>query len=221
MWTGGAIPYYALEKNKAVVVCYMTCANGLRRSEMLNALWLAGVRQYPVIGKFRDRTAPGMKGSLEMWGGEAKVEGFITGLYRRLKPEVVVTHDLNGEYGHYAHIITAQAAVKALASAADPGSFPDTAQQYGTWQVRKLYLHLLKDKPIVMEWDQPIHTKGGKTAMQVGLEAFKAYRSQQRHYALIPDGPYSPKRFGLYHSTVGEDIYKNDFFENIPQEEVK
>lgn len=217
LWTGGAIPYYALERDKKVTVCYMTCANGLRRSEMLNALWIAGVRNYPEIGAFRDRTAPGMKGSLKMWGGEDKVEGFIAGLFRKLKPEVVVTHDLAGEYGHLAHIITAKMAVKALDSAADGSRFSESRDKYGTWAVPKMYIHLLKDSPITMQWDTPITTREGKTAMEVGDLAFKAYVSQQRNFALQPDGPHSPKYFGLYRSLVGPDIEKNDFFESITE----
>lgn len=215
LWTGGAIPYYSLEQNKVVSVVYMTCANGLRRSEMLNALWLSGVRHYPVIGTFRDRTAPGLSGSLQIWGGEKKVESFIAVQYRRFKPEVVVTHDQKGEYGHLAHIITSRAAVSALTSANDSRKFPESAASFGTWDVPKMYIHLLKDQAITLEWDQPISSKGGISAMEVGILAFQEYRSQQRNYSLTPDGPHSPKRFGLYRSLVGEDVLKNDFFENI------
>ena len=38
---------------------------------------------------------------------------------------------------------------------------------------------------------------------------------QQPYFQMHPDGTYSCKRFGLFRSTVGPDVQKDDFFENI------
>ena len=51
-----------------------------------------------------------MKASYQKWGGKEKVEEYVVSLYRKLRPQVVLSHDLRGEYGHPAHIMTARAA---------------------------------------------------------------------------------------------------------------
>lgn len=209
---GGAIPYYALERNKRVVVAYMTCPNWLRHSEMLNALWTAGIRNYPYIGTFIDKRVKGINRRVQLWGGWHKVQEHITMLYRKLQPSVVLTHDLKGEYGHPAHIITARGATKALVLAADKQKYADTAKKYGTWDVPKMYVHLLEENPIVMEdWQQTIIARGNASAMQVSMGAFAAYHSQQARYKVQIDGPYSPIRFGLFRSLIGMDVEGNDF----------
>ena len=55
LFTGGAIPTYAVEKGKQVAVAYLTPSNTTRRSEALNGLWAMGVRNYPIFGEFSDR----------------------------------------------------------------------------------------------------------------------------------------------------------------------
>lgn len=215
LWMGGAIPYYALERGKRVAVAYMTCASHLRRSELLNGLWTAGVCNYPFIGRFRDASKNGVKGVQAAWGGEDKAAAHVTRLIRQLQPQVVLTHDLRGEYGHPAHIVTARAVLKALEASADARQFPDSAAQHGVWDVPKAYLHLYGENPIVMPWQQPIAARGGKTALQVCADAFEQHRSADPIYKVVDYGRYSPTRFGLYRSLVGPDVQGDDFFEHL------
>lgn len=215
LWMGGAIPYYALERQKRVAVAYMTCANALRRSELLNGLWAAGIQHYPFIGSFQDRTMSSLKKSFDLWGGEEHVISYVTALYRQLKPQVLLTHDLKGEYGHRAHVVTARAAAAALFAAPDPTMYPDSAQQHGVWDVPKAYLHLYHENSITIDWQQPIAMRGGVTALEVAKEAFAQHRSANPKYQVKATGPYSPTRFGLYRSLVGDDLRQDDFFENL------
>jgi len=212
---GGAIPYYAQERGKDVAVAYMTCANPMRRSEMLNGLWTAGIRNYPYIGTFRDKRMPTMRDSWRIWGGEEAVTGHVVDLYRRLKPQVVLSHDLKGEYGHPAHILTARAAAAALEAAADLARYPQSAAEHGVWDVPKLYLHLYEDNAMEMDWRMPVAALGGRTALAISEEAFEMHRSQQAKFAVAVDGKHSASRFGLYRTLVGSDMEKNDFFEHI------
>lgn len=215
LWMGGTIPYYKVHRGLDVAVVYLTCANSLRRSELLNGLWAAGVRHYPYIANFRDKREAGLKKSYELWGGSAKVEEHIAGLYRKLKPQVVLSHDLFGEYGHPAHIICAKEAVNALTSAGDENIFPDSAMKYGSWDVPKLYLHLYEKNQIVMDWEKPLTVFGGKTALDVTKEAFGMHKSQKARFKVSDKGSYSCSHFGLVQSLVGDDVDKDDFFENI------
>ena len=54
LWFGGALPTYAGERKKKVIVAYMANTAAVRKSELLDGLWLCGVRDYPVMGEFRN-----------------------------------------------------------------------------------------------------------------------------------------------------------------------
>jgi LmbE family N-acetylglucosaminyl deacetylase len=60
----------------------------------------------------------------------------ITHLIRQLKPQVVITFDPKGGYGHPDHIATHQATVEAFHAAGDPSRFPDDLPAH---QPDKLY----------------------------------------------------------------------------------
>ena len=215
LWMGGAIPYYIVERKMDVAVAYMTCASALRRSEMLNGLWTAGMRHYPYIGSFKDKRMPDMKANYRIWGGKEKVEEYVVSLYRKLRPQVVVSHDLRGEYGHPAHIMTARAAKTALDSAADSACFIQSTAQYGAWDVPKLYLHLYEENVIDMDWQRPLASLDGATSLDISRAAFDRHRSQRAKFSVEVKGRHSAARFGLVRSLVGDDVVKDDFFENI------
>ena len=139
----------------------------------------------------------------------------LTERIRRYKPEVIVTHDLNGEYGHNQHKITAAAMQYAIDCAADATQFPESAALYGAWQVKKLYIHLYDQNPIQMDWDTPIDAFDGKTALEMAKIGYDQHVSQQQFYQMSQHGKYDNSKFGLYSTTVGYDTGKNDMFENI------
>jgi N-acetyl-1-D-myo-inositol-2-amino-2-deoxy-alpha-D-glucopyranoside deacetylase len=65
-----------------------------------------------------------------------EVAGKLVALFRRVKPDVVVTHDAGGGYGHPDHVAVHQAVVKAFSAAGDPARYPDAGSVF---QPRKLY----------------------------------------------------------------------------------
>ncbi|MBR6707853.1 MAG: PIG-L family deacetylase [Clostridia bacterium] len=225
LFLGGTIPYYASERGKKVVVAYMTCGTSYRRSELLDGLWYAGVRNYPVIGNFWDKYSKKLDTAYKAWGKTATYK-FVTGLIRTYRPEVVVTHDVNGEYGHGAHRACADACRACVAYAADGAKWKDLGEG---WQVKKLYLHLYGENAIVMDWDAPMASFGGMTGFEAaeGMYAFHVsqHAAGQKNekgvfevFRVEPrDSACSCYRFGLAFSMVGEDVFKNDFFENIPE----
>ena len=215
LFMGGTIPYYAGEMKKTVQVACMTKSMPYRRLELLDAMWLCGVKNYPDLGSLRDSFTTSRKKMYSIWGEDRSVKLLAT-LYRRYKPDVVVTHDLDGEYGHAAHKITADAAIAALTRAADPGSYEELYEAYGVWDVPKLYLHLYEENVVDMDWRKPLDAFDGKTAFEMAEEAFKCHKSQQKTPYVVEDfGPYDNSLFGLYRSLVGPDEGRNDFFEHI------
>ena len=215
LWFGGALPTYAGERNMQVQVCMAVPTVPKRRLELLDCLWTCGVKHYPVWANFPDKFAGTLEKMYTKWKKNT-VYKTVVGWIRRFKPDVLLSHDVYGEYGHGAHRALADACLHTLSMAADPSRYPESAQEYGTWDVPKTYLHLYKQGVIDMDWQQPLTAFGGKTGFEVACAAFKCHISQQKTDYHVEDwGPYDCSLFGLVRSLVGEDLEKNDFFENI------
>ena len=221
---GGAIPTYATELKRDVVVAYYTRNNPTRSSELLNGLWYMGVRTYPVIGTASDKMSKTMEKAYEYaGGGNAKkgrntVNEWIVELYRHYKPDVVVTHDIDGEYGHSMHMMISDAAYNAIAIAANEDEYTDLTVAYGTWEVKKFYRHLWKENQIQFDWNVPLASMGGATSLELADSAFEIFHKTQEtsgQSVLTTGLEYDNSLFGLVYTTVGEDVEKNDFLENI------
>ena len=217
LFMGGTIPYYAGERNMAVQVAYLAPSTPYRKLELLDGLWLCGVRNYPEIGNFPDHFSTSVRGMYQKDGwSEAQVLDYVTWLYRRFKPDVVLTHDVNGEYGHGAHKVAADIAQKAVVKAADEGYRLRKYQDEPVWSIQKLYLHLYEQGAMRMDWRMPLAAFGGKTAFDMAEAAFQCHVSQlDTEYKVEDFGPYDNAKFGLAYTSVGMDVSQNDFFENI------
>lgn len=216
MFFGGAIPTYAVEQQRKVVVAYMCHSNPTRRSELLNGLWSMGVRAYPVIGNFWDTYTRTLKAAAKKCNQRDALD-YVVALYRKYKPKVVVTHDFDGEYGHGMHMLTAKLAELAFDAAADEQEYPDSLAQYGAWQVKKLYSHLYPVNQITFDWTKPLLSMEGKTGIELATEAYKLHVTQQTtKFSMETTGTqYDNRVFGLVCSTVGEDTRHDDFLENV------
>ncbi|MBE0601976.1 MAG: PIG-L family deacetylase, partial [Firmicutes bacterium] len=216
IFLGGAIPTYAAEQQRKVVVLYMTYSNTTRRSELLNGLWAMGMRQYPVMGEFWDKYSKKEDEVASAWG-KKEANTFVVEAVRKYKPKVIVTHDYNGEYGHGAHKFTATVAERAYLYAGDAEYYANSAEAYGVWQPLKLYSHLYAENQIVLDWFRPLQNMGGKTGLELAAEAYALHVTQQDNkYNVEETGTqYDNRVFGLVHSQVGADVLKNDFLENV------
>lgn len=246
LFFAGLLPMYAGELGVQVQVVYGVqhfeangVANHQRPHELLDGLWTVGVRNYPIMPEFPDLYAESknrevaLNQALKVYSSAGVAyEDFleyITECLRRFKPLVVVTHDLDGEYGHGGHVVYAQVLTEAIHIAADETRFPESYEQYGIWETQKLYLHLYEENPIVMDYDIPLEAFGGKTAFEVTQDGFACHKSQHWtwFYKWIygtADKPikkatdirsYSPCNFGLYYTQVGPDMVGGDFLENV------
>ena len=223
LFLGGALATYAGEQGLSAEVVYMTNywnAAIIREHEKLDGLWVVGVRNYPVVGPFEDLYATSLEGAKTVYNYD-EVVGWTTEMARRFKPQVVITQDFNGEYGHGGHILLANAVAEAVDNANDASFHPESADKYGTWDVPKAYFHLYETNLITLDLRQPLSKFGGQTAVEVASSAYKRHESQQWCWFYVSDDPNDPKAgqincslFGLYRSTVGEDT-GNDMLEHI------
>ena len=212
LWFGGAIPA-CVDAGRSVQVGYLTCADKQRRLELLNGLWICGLRTYPEIGSLRD-----FKGKqetiLESWGRRTATN-IVVRMIRRYRPEVIVTHDLKGEYGHPQHILCAQLLLEAVELAADAGYLPDEA---APWQVKKAYVHLGDTPTTVMNWDLPLASFGGQTGIALARAAMECHISQESTWKVAAAGDrYDSTLYTLAYSVVGEDEAGDDFFEHVAE----
>lgn len=215
LYFGGTLPTYAGEQKKKVQVAYLTAHDTLRTRELLAGLWVVGVVNYPVMSAFPDRYAASYEEAAAIYP-VTEVLAFQVMLLRRFKPDVIIGHDLDGEYGHGMHIMNARLLTEALTLSGDPHRFTDSAELYGTWEVKKCYLHLYEVNKLEMDWLRPLAAFEGKTAWEVAKLAYAEHVSQHVFkFRVRIEGPNDCRQFGLYFTTVGPDINKNDFFENI------
>lgn len=216
---GGTIPYYAKELGLQVQVAYLTTHfdEQPRPHELLNGLWTAGVKNYPLFGVIGDiPLCPiySLEEAAALYDFNEVLEWFVEQI-RIYKPSVIVTHDINGEYGHGAHMLAAKTTQDAVAISADPNSFPDSARKYGVWDVPKTYLHFWGENKITMDWEQPLESFGGITAREAASLAYDQHKSQHKwEYIVGYWKGWDCRQFGLYRTLVGIDE-KADFMDHI------
>lgn len=224
---GGAIPTYVNENKARVQVVYFCDffqTESYRNHELLDGLWTMGIDHYPQLGKFIDNYSESLEEAEEQYDQE-EGRAYLVEAIRRFKPQVIVTHDENGEYGHGCHQLVSKLIREAVEITGDPSQYPESASAYGTWDVPKTYLHLWKENPIELNARVPLSSFGGKTALTVAREAYQKHLSQLWTDFIVDDGyddngavndyQYSNVKFGLFRSTVGNDASGNDMLENI------
>ena len=216
LFLGAVIPIYGAEQGREGAAVYLASRVRQRVDEALRGAWTMGLRAQPVFGGFPDIPNE-YRSQFENTFRSADVVQYLVRQMRRLKPEVVVSQDLNGEYGHWQHVLLANAVLEAAPLAADAAYDPESAEQYGAWEVKKVYLHLYPENRIQLPVTEPLAAFDGRTAVEVAAEAFACHESQlpSRH-AVTNEGIYSLSDFGLAYTTVGADTPGvNDMFEHI------
>lgn len=216
LFFGPILPTYT-EAGYSLQIAYLTnhWQSHVRPHELLNGLWTSGIRAYPVIGEFEDIYSPNLEHAETLYDKE-DVLGYFVELFRRFKPKVVIGHDIGGEYGHGVHMLNADMLMQALEISADEAYYSESAKEYGVWDVPKTYLHLYKEGMLEFEWDTPLEGFDGLTAFEIAQNAFKCHKSQEAYFEVTrKKNVYGCTQFGLYRSLVGEDIFCDDFFENI------
>lgn len=221
LFFAGLLPYYAGAKKANVRVAYFINHFDTynRTHELLDGLWECGVKNYPDISPFPDGYSESFDGALDFLESKGftynDIISFQKSLLEKYKPLIVVLHDFDGEYGHGAHILNTE-------------SFIDAFEDDDAFKPEKVYVHLYKENPLVLDIDTPLAEFDGLTAFQVSQNAFRHHKSQhwtwfyewlygkndtKMHSSQIRS--YHPNKYGLYYSRVGTDTQKNCLLENV------
>ena len=207
---GGLIPYYTLAEARRVQVAYMTNGDRSGIQGSLDALWNAGVVNYPEFVGLDADDPSSLKRAVSGWGGRDALVGAMVELIRKYQPDIIVTHDIEGENGDYQHSATAQALKLAMEAAGDEAQYPKSAQVYGAWHVKKLYTHLGSEKTIALDWTQPCEEMGGKSPLEAARASYGLYDIKGEKNCQGENG-----NFSLALTNVGDDTSGADMFENV------
>jgi N-acetyl-1-D-myo-inositol-2-amino-2-deoxy-alpha-D-glucopyranoside deacetylase len=114
-----------------------------RIDELAAACELLGVQDHRFLGSAGRWRDSGMMGeatndrSNSFWQADMEAAvGELVRVIRETKPQVVVTYDENGGYGHPDHIQAHRVAVAAYEAASDPRRYPEAGEP---WRPSKLY----------------------------------------------------------------------------------
>jgi LmbE family N-acetylglucosaminyl deacetylase len=237
---GGTLPYYSAVLGLPTLLVSVTSGDWyptnltIRENELRCAAWTYGLRHEPVFLRFRDVPSQSMAGNpypnkidgtWDYWAdgvlqgdgsdveaGKLKVINNLAEQIRRYRPEVIISHDPKGEYGHHNHIATTYALTNAFFVAADPSASAPNLEGLPPWQVKKLYLHLYPENRLFHRYTEiPLPELGFRTCRDLADEGLNCHVSQK-----MPDvstvyrtgenyDAYPSEWWGLYASTVGPD----------------
>lgn len=208
---------------KIVQVAYLTnhWADRRRPHETLDSLWMLGVTNYPIFGLWPDRQSPTLEHGYTIFPKD-EVTAYEVGLIRRFKPEVILSHDFKGEYGHGAHMVLSDVLKTAIQLSGDYAAYPQSSVVYGTFTPLKVYIHLYEENPIVLDVYTKIASFDDRSPLQVARDAYALHVSQHIWPLQVIDYTFGDvRKFGLYYTSVGTDTGK-DLFEHVPpKKEIK
>jgi N-acetyl-1-D-myo-inositol-2-amino-2-deoxy-alpha-D-glucopyranoside deacetylase len=134
---------------------------GYRIGELAAAMAALGVTDWRFLGgagRFRDSgmmDTPANEHPRAFWQADlTEAVAHAVAVVREVRPQVVVTYDENGGYGHPDHIQAHRVAMGAVEAAADPGYRPDLGEP---WTVAKVYWNAMP-----------------RSVVQAGIEAMAA-----------------------------------------------
>jgi len=116
----------------------------LRTAEVECAARILGIQEVHFLG-YRDSGMPGSEDNLHpkslQQAPDQEVIGRIVALIRRLRPQVLITFDPHGGYGHPDHVKIHRVTTEAFYAAPDPERFPEQQKEQGLTphQVQRLY----------------------------------------------------------------------------------
>ena len=235
LFFAGLLPYYAQVRDLNVQVVYTTdhIYEPGRYAERENGLWAVGITNELESSGWLDYYSESFdEGMANFSWSDGLTEDAIIEWFRqtiiKYKPKVIVTHDIDGEYGHGQHIVTSNCLKKCIEKYSSEFPF-----------LEKAYLHLWNENTISLDViDQRYAELNGLTPFQITQKfGFPEHESQHQWwfygwlyygntYEQAPTDPngitkasqiqsYSPLKWGMIYGDPALDVHKNDFFEGL------
>ncbi|MFQ5342771.1 MAG: PIG-L family deacetylase, partial [Anaerolineae bacterium] len=239
---GGTLAHYAGEGVRVALVCATRGEVGgiadlslatpetlgeVREAELRCAAQALGISEVIFLG-YRDS---GMAGTPENEDPRAfvnvaaeEVVAQLVGIIRRLRPQVVVTFEPNGGYGHPDHIAAHHHTVAAFHAAGDPARYPDQgpALRPGSvqaWQPVRLFYTAIP-RSFFLEMRDRLDAMGADTSEFARFEESGAgWPDDQVHVTLDVAGAIEAKWAALqcHRTQFGPD----NLFRRLPEDVLK
>ncbi len=178
MLCGGTLARAAAEGARVVLVCVTRGEMGeisepdlataenlgeVREQELRNAAKGLGLHDVRFLG-FRDSGMIGTPANDDSRSfnraDSTEAVRRIVALIREVRPQVIVTHDSTGGYGHPDHLATYRHVTDAFSTAADPQQYPETG---AAWQTNRL-IYGVMPRSFFVRMRAMIEAAGGDTA---------------------------------------------------------
>jgi len=219
---------------------------GVRIGELANAMQVLGVEDHRFLGgagRFRDSGMIGTSANdnpRAFWRAASDEEVFkaavseAVAVIRETRPQVVITYDPNGGYGHPDHIMAHRVTMAAVDAASDPDwrPAPESASEIvgEPWEISKLYwpalpksllaksIQMLKEQgsdffgldnaddfPFATPDEDVTTVVDGSRYGQAKQDAMRAHATQ-----ISVDGPF----FALSNG-IGQGIFATEYFQLV------
>jgi N-acetyl-1-D-myo-inositol-2-amino-2-deoxy-alpha-D-glucopyranoside deacetylase len=206
---------------------------GYRIWELRSAMAALGVTDIRLLGgagRYRDSGMMGTPANQHpraFWNADLdEAVAHAVAVVREIRPQVVVTYDENGGYGHPDHIQAHRVAMAAVEAAADPGYRPDLGDP---WESAKVYWSCVP-RSVLQEGidalaargdsffegvtdaaDLPFGVDDDQVAAAVDARAFVAQKdAAMRAYPtqIMVDGPFFALSNNLGQEVLGTEYYR-------------
>ncbi|GAB09391.1 N-acetyl-1-D-myo-Inosityl-2-amino-2-deoxy-alpha-D-glucopyranoside deacetylase MshB [Gordonia araii NBRC 100433] len=162
IWTGGTLARHCAAGGQADVLTTTWAAGQPRHLELVDALRLLGLPREPIMlgyadGGVADSSAEPPLVAVPFDDSVAALTAHI----RALRPDIVLTTDAFGIYGHPDHIHTHRMVLAAAEAAAEPHLYPGAGP---AWQVSSLYLVTVSVSRAQRAWEQVMASRGDSGA---------------------------------------------------------
>ncbi|MEV0201655.1 PIG-L family deacetylase [Nonomuraea sp. NPDC050691] len=150
IWTGGTLARYADEGARTAVVTCTWAEGTVRAGELERSLDILGAGEPRLLGYADARkpeSAPGAPRFLDVPFDEAV--GRVVRHIREFRPDVVLTYDGYGAYGHPDHVHVHRVTLAAVEAAGYDQLYPDLGEP---WWPRALYLAAIPRSVVVSHW---------------------------------------------------------------------
>ncbi|MFF8812695.1 PIG-L family deacetylase [Streptomyces pactum] len=195
LWTGGVLAKYAgAGARTGVVTC--TWAEGTRRAgELERSLDILGAGAPRLLG-YADNgvpdSAPGAPPFSEAPFDE--VTERLVGQIRRFRPDVVITYDAYGGYGHPDHVRAHRATVAAVEAAGHDQLYPESG---APWQPRALYLVTVARSVVAEVWREAFGERAEDGGPLPGVP-------DERITTVVDVRPWADRKWAALHAHVSE-----------------
>ncbi|MFI7612122.1 PIG-L family deacetylase [Nonomuraea terrae] len=150
VWTGGALARYADEGARTAVVTCTWAEGTVRAAELERSLAILGAGEPRLLGYADARkpeSAPGRPRFLDVPLEETI--GRLVAHIRDVRPDVVLTYDGYGSYGHPDHVHAHRLTLAAAEAAGYDQLYPEAGEP---WRPRAVYLATIPRSVVVSHW---------------------------------------------------------------------